>query len=59
MNKNLTGFAVFAIFQDELFVTCFLIGPENNNTSFFINISHCFAVRVSNQLAFRVRRAAK
>ena len=30
---------------------------ENNNTSLFIIISHCFTVRVSNQLAFRVRRA--
>ena len=31
---------------------------KNNNTSLFIIISHCFTVRVSNQLAFRVRRAA-
>ena len=31
---------------------------KNNNTSLFIIISHCFMVWVSNQLAFRVRRAA-
>ena len=31
---------------------------KNRNTSSFIIISHCFTVRVSNQLAFRVRRAA-
>ena len=31
---------------------------KNNNKSLFIIISHCFTVRVSNQLAFRVRRAA-
>ena len=31
---------------------------KNNNMSLFFIISHCFTVRVSNQLAFRVRRAA-
>ena len=31
---------------------------ENSNTSLFIIISNCFTVRVSNQLAFRVRKAA-
>ena len=29
---------------------------ENNNTSLLIIMSHCFMVRVSNQLAFKVRR---
>ena len=39
-------------------VSCFLIGHGIvNTTSLFIIISHCFTVRVSNQLAFRVRRA--
>ena len=39
-------------------VRCFLIGHGIvNTTSLFIIISHCFTVRVSNQLAFRVRRA--
>ena len=39
-------------------VRCFLIGHGIVNTiSLFIIISHCFTVRVSNQLAFRVRRA--
>ena len=39
-------------------VRCFLIGCGIvNTTSLFIIISHCFTVRVSNQLAFRVRRA--
>ena len=32
---------------------------ENNSTSLFIITSNCFTVRVSNQLAFRVRRSAK
>jgi len=31
---------------------------ENNSTSLFIIICHCFKVRVSNQLAIRARRAA-
>ena len=31
---------------------------KNSNMSLFFIISHCFTVRVSNQLAFRVRRAA-
>ena len=31
---------------------------KNRNTSLFIIISYCVTVRVSNQLAFRVRRAA-
>ena len=31
---------------------------ENNNTSLFLIISHCFTVRASKQLAFRVRGAA-
>ena len=31
---------------------------KKNNLSLFFIISHCFMVRVSNQLAFRVRRAA-
>ena len=30
---------------------------ENNTTSLFTIISYCFTVRVSDQLAFRVRRA--
>ena len=30
---------------------------QNNNTSLFIIISHFLTVRVSNQLAFRARRA--
>ena len=39
--------------MEELLVRCFLIGRRNNyNTSLFIVISHCFTVRVSNQLTF-------
>ena len=39
--------------EKELLVRCFLIGRRNNyNTSLFIIISHCFTVRVSNQLTF-------
>ena len=37
---------------------CFLIGHGIvNTTSLFLIISHCFTVMVSNQLAFRIRRA--
>ena len=40
----------------ELLVRCFHIGRRNNNTSLFIIISHCFTVRVSNQLTFRPKK---
>ena len=38
--------------MEELLVRCFLIGRRNNNTSLFIIISHCFTVKLSNQLTF-------
>ena len=40
----------------ELLVSCFLVGRRNNNTSLFIIISHCFTVRLSNQLTFRRKK---
>ena len=39
------------------FPHCASLVKEDNNTSLFIIISHCFTVRLSNQLAFRVSRA--
>ena len=38
--------------MEELLVRCFLIGRRNNNKSLFIIISHCFTVKLSNQLTF-------
>ena len=44
--------------MEELLVRCFLIGRRNNNTSLFIIISHCFTVKLSNQLTFWPKKIA-
>ena len=55
--KNLTGARPQSSLLSSNIGASSLVA-ENSNTSLFIIISNCFTVRVSNQLAFRVRKAA-